>query len=294
MRIGFIGAGKVGFTLGKYILVKKETDKTRSAMKDVAISGYFSLHQESAVKAAEFTNTCCYDSLEDLIKSSDVIMITVPDGMIKQVWKNLLAFDLRGKLICHCSGAMTSDIFSGVAEAGAFAYSIHPMYAISSKTDSYQEMEKALFSIEGDKKYLARIKEFIISLGNECVIISSLDKVKYHGAAVMASNLVTGLFAMSGKLLMECGFSEVQTEKALKPLFYGNAKAVFENGAVESLTGPIERNDIETVVKHLAALTGDAKDAYTAVSKGTLEVAKKKHPDIDYTEICGILNGVKA
>lgn len=175
--------------------------------------------------------------------------------------------DIKDMLICHCSGAMASNIFSGVTEAGAFGYSIHPMYAISSKTESYKEMGQALFSVEGDDRYLTQIRDFIVFLGNECVIISDCDKVKYHSAAVMASNLVTGLYSMAGKLLMECGFTTEQTKMALEPLFLGNAKAISEKGAVESLTGPIERNDIDTVVRHMNALSGNEKSAYIALVK---------------------------
>ncbi|MGN0394076.1 MAG: Rossmann-like and DUF2520 domain-containing protein [Coprococcus sp.] len=291
MRIGFIGAGKVGFTLGKYILAKKEENSTLVSLKNVEVSGYYSRNKNSAVDAAEFTNTHCYNSLEQLIDASDVLMLTVPDSIIEQVWNELLTFDLKGKLICHCSGAMTSKIFSGVTEAGAFGYSIHPMYAISSKSESYKTLGEALFSVEGDEHYLIQIRDFIVSLGNECVIISGSDKVKYHSAAVMASNLVTGLYTMAGKLLMECGFDSEQSDKALMPLFSGNAKNLSEKGAVESLTGPIERNDTATVRKHIEVLTGNYRQAYIALSKGALDVAVKKHPDRDYEELRLLLNG---
>lgn len=290
MRIGFIGAGKVGFTLGKYIIANQQKENSPECLKEIEISGYYSLHKESAQEAAEWTDTHCYKSLKEITKSSDVLVLTVPDSMIKKVWEELHILDIKDMLICHCSGAMTSNIFSGVSEAGAFGYSIHPMYAISSKTESYKEMGQALFSVEGDDRYLTQIRDFITSMGNECVILSGCDKVKYHGAAVMASNLVTGLYSMAGKLLMECGFTAEQTEKALEPLFLGNAKAVSERGAVESLTGPIERNDIDTVVKHMNALSGNEKRAYIALSKGTLEVAEKKHPNMDYTELRRLLN----
>lgn len=290
MRIGFIGAGKVGVTLGRYIIANKQKENAPESLKEIEISGYFSLHEESAKEAAKWTDTRCYKSLKEITKSSNVLVLTVPDSIISKVWEELRVLDIKDMLICHCSGAMTSNIFSGVTEAGAFGYSIHPMYAISSKAESYKEMEQALFSVEGDDRYLTQIRDFIASMGNECVIISGCDKVKYHGAAVMASNLVTGLYFMAGKLLTECGFTAEQTEKALEPLFLGNAKAVSEKGAVESLTGPIERNDTDTVVKHMNALTGNEKLAYIALSRGTLEVAAKKHPDVDYTELRRLLN----
>lgn len=53
MRIGFIGAGKVGFTFGKYITTKMVVSKPEHIQLEV--SGYYSAHSESAADAAEFT-----------------------------------------------------------------------------------------------------------------------------------------------------------------------------------------------------------------------------------------------
>jgi len=75
MRAGFIGAGKVGFSLGKYL---KENG--------VEITGYFSKSPESAKSAADFTNTKLYKSIENILSDSDTLFITVPDGQISKVW----------------------------------------------------------------------------------------------------------------------------------------------------------------------------------------------------------------
>lgn len=290
MRIGFIGAGKVGFTFGKYITAKMVVSKPEHIHLEV--SGYYSAHSESAADAAEFTETVMYNSLEELCSNSEVIFLTVPDGQIGEVWRRLKDLDIRGKIICHASGAMTSDIFSGITEAGAFGYSIHPMYAISSKYESYKEVDNSFFTVEGDDRYADRICSVIETLGNRCVKISGKDKVKYHSAAVFASNLVTGLLATSQELLRQCGFSEEEAQMAIMPLFLGNAENAAAKGPADSLTGPVERCDIETVKKHMAVLSGDELQAYTAVSRCLVPVAQKKHPDRDYEDLIQILDGI--
>ena len=290
MRIGFIGAGKVGFTFGKYITTKMVVSKLEHIQLEV--SGYYSAHSESAADAAEFTETVMYNSLEELCSNSEVIFLTVPDGQIGEVWRRLKDLDIRGKIICHASGAMTSDIFSGITEAGAFGYSIHPMYAISSKYESYKEVDNSFFTVEGDDRYADRICSVIETLGNRCVKISGKDKVKYHSAAVFASNLVTGLLATSQELLRQCGFSEEEAQMAIMPLFLGNAENAAAKGPADSLTGPVERCDIETVKKHMAVLSGDELQAYTAVSRCLVPVAQKKHPDRDYEDLIQILDGI--
>lgn len=293
MRIGFIGAGKVGFTLGKYLEQNLKKEKIQKNLPEtVMVSGYYSRQVESAKEAAAFTNTAVFDDLKKIVCASDVLMLTVPDGRIEAVWDSIKAFDIKGKLICHCSGAMTSNIFSGVTEAGAFGYSIHPMYAISSKYESYKELDRAFFTVEGHDRYADVICDVIKAFGNECVRIDGTDKVRYHGAAVFASNLVTGLLAISQDLLMQCGFDENQAARAIRPLFLGNANAAADKGPVESLTGPVERCDTDTVLKHLRVLDGDVREAYIAVSKCLVSVAKKKHGDRDYGKLLEALNGI--
>lgn len=122
--------------------------------------------------------------------------------------------------------------------------------------------------------------------------IDGTDKVKYHGAAVFASNLVTGLLAVSQELLTQCGFSAEEAQRAIVPLFLGNAKAAADRGTVDSLTGPVERCDTETVRKHLNALSGDERSAYAAVSRCLVPVAERKHPDRDYSGLIRLLNGI--
>ena len=132
----------------------------------------------------------------------------------------------------------------------------------------------------------------INALGNDCVRIQGTDKVKYHAASVFASNLVTGLLAVSQDLLMQCGFTHEEAGRAIEPLFLGNARAAAAKGPVESLTGPIERCDTGTVQKHLAVLTGNELAAYKAVSRCLVNVASRKHPDKDYTDLIQVLDGI--
>lgn len=292
MRIGWIGAGKVGFTLGKYLLLRLEEQKKaqHTEFADISVSGYFSMHETSARHAAEFTDTRYYSRIEDLLSASDIVLLTVPDAAIERVWEQIRLFPIQGKLICHCSGAMTSQIFSGVTEAGAFGYSIHPMYAISSKTESYKEMQQAFFTVEGHPQWAEAIRNFIVSLGNPCVVISAENKVRYHCSAVFASNLVTGLFVCAEELLSDCGFDKNQTRTALAPLFLGNADRVASDGPEDSLTGPVERNDVATVKKHLHILADNERRLYQAASLEILRVARCKHPNRDYSEMERLLH----
>ena len=77
---------------------------------------------------------------------------------------------------------------------------------------------------------------------------------------------------------------------------------MFEVGLEDALTGPLERSDIETIKNHLSSLSDD-KDCkgldedslvriekiYRLLSLDLLEVAQKKHPDRNYSDIEDLL-----
>lgn len=274
IRTGFIGAGKVGFSLGKYFIEN-----------GVEVAGYASLSIESAREAAFFTGTKAYDDLEALVEDSDIIFLTVPDGLIEEVWGYIKVLPIAGKLICHCSGSLSSSVFSGIDECGAYAYSVHPLFAISDKKNSYKELHRALFTLEGVKEHIREMEQLIKNMGNRTQIIDAASKTKYHAAAVMTSNQVVALAQIGIELLLKCGFSEANAEAALGPLMLGNMENIVNEGPRKALTGPVERNDIGTINKHIECLTGRERKIYVELSKVLLEIAKDKHPEKDYEEM---------
>ncbi|MDU4884147.1 MAG: DUF2520 domain-containing protein [Clostridium celatum] len=274
IKFGFIGAGKVGFSLGKYL---KENN--------IDISGYYSKSQHSSKEAAIFTNTRQYNNLEDLIKNSDTIFITTPDNKIADVWNEIKRLPIKEKLICHCSGSISSEVFSNINNHGAYGYSIHPMFAISDKYNSYKNLSQAFITIEGHEKHIKYLKRLFLHLGNDVTVINKDNKILYHAASVTVSNLVLGLINNSINYLEECGFTQEMAIKALYPLIENNLRNVKERGAVNSLTGPIERGDLSTVINHLNVIPEEDKELYRLLSKNILKIAKVKNLNRDYKNL---------
>lgn len=272
-QIGIIGAGKVGVSLGKYF-----------CGHGLQVQGFYSRTRASAEFAAEFTGTKVFDTYGDMVKECDVLFLTVPDGQIAWVWQQLKTETLAGKIICHCSGSLSSDIFSDIDKCGAFGYSIHPLYAIHSKTASYRELPQVLFTIEGTLEHLEEMQKFFENLGNPVQVMDCKDKVRYHAAASMVSNQMIALYACSVDLLEQCGFERENAAQVLFGLAKGNLDAVGEKGLTDALTGPVERGDTATVEKHLEALsvTPEIYDVYRALTRKLLPIAKEKNPERDY------------
>ncbi len=276
MRIGFIGAGKVGFSLGKYF-----------AEHDLHVSGYYSRNLDSSKEAAVFTNSKYYECLKDIIKESDTLFLTVTDSAVSEVYSEILKYDLRGKIIAHCSGAMTSEVFSGISQRGALGCSVHPICAVNSKVTGYQDLSQAYFTIEGEEE--GKLFALLEQCGNKVEGLSAECKISYHCAAVFASNLVIALYEQAADMLKECGLSKEFSGKALMPLFFQNCMNIVKKGTEESLTGPIERGDEKTVKKHLSVLLEDKKILYGLLSKELLSIAQRKNPERNYDSLHNLL-----
>lgn len=280
MNIGFIGAGKVGFSLGMFF-----------TQGGISVTGYYSRHPGSAQEAAQLTGTKQYESLEALVRASDALFLTVPDGAISSVFADLRKFDLTGKQICHCSGAMTArEAFPGVEETGAGHYSIHPLFPISDPYAAWRELPGAFFCLEGHGPHLTWWGDTLGALGATVRIIPSQGKVAYHAACAIASNLMCALVQESVDLLAGCGFSQQEALTALAPLMRANLDHLIQKGPQKALTGPVERGDTATVAKHLTCLPDeDAQGLYRSASRRLVRLAEKKHPDVDYRPIKDLL-----
>ncbi|MGN0375911.1 MAG: Rossmann-like and DUF2520 domain-containing protein [Butyrivibrio sp.] len=267
MNIGFIGAGRVGCSLGGYFI-----------KHGFFISGYYSKSPESAEIAAGLTSGRAYESPEKVIKDSDVIFITVPDGAIESVWNSVKDLDFSHKTVCHCSGVMTSEIFGHVDGAGGGRCSFHPLTAVS---NTGQELTETFFTLEGNEKGMDTARTILRQCGNKYQEIDKDNKVRYHAAAVVASNLVVGLLDMALSLYGQCGLEDKTARDAVTSLVTGNVKAVMENGPAKALTGPVKRGDCETVNKHLQILKGDEHEIYRLLSLRLLEIAGLEGADYD-------------
>ncbi|WP_168356496.1 Rossmann-like and DUF2520 domain-containing protein [Petralouisia muris] len=296
MKIGIIGAGKVGTTLAKYV-------KDHGA----CVTGFYNRTESSGRESAEFTGTEYFTTLDSLMKVSDTLFITTTDKEIEKVWDCIAKKNVKGKVICHFSGSLSSDIFSNWEETGAYVCSVHPIYAFSNKFTAYQNLTGAAFAVEGHRTALTRMQELFRLLPNRIVEISTSEKVKYHAATSIASNHVVGLISMAVELMQEAEIPEASAYELLKPLVENNVKSIFEKetqegnasgteqtaeyrGCAQALTGPIERNDTETVRKHLKHLDRRQWElAYRAVGTAVTELAEKKHPERSYETMKKIL-----
>lgn len=279
MKIGFIGAGRVGCSIGKYLSVS-----------GIDIAGYYDISAEAADSAAAFTDSESFSKIEELVLHSSLLFLTTPDGRIQDTWETIRPLSIAQKIICHCSGALPSDAFTGIEKTGAAGCSFHPMLPFSDRFSSYEQLKHSFFTIEGQKDAVKTVSELFTGLGNTVCQIPGECKPKYHAAASILSNQVIAALDTGYRLLEECGFSREDARQATKELVVQNIENVLRHDCAQALTGPIERGDIQTVRKHLNCLNEEDQNLYQTLGLKLVQIAKMKNPSRDYTELQNMLN----
>ncbi len=264
----------MGCSIGKYLTVS-----------GIKIAGYYDISKEAADSAAAFTDSQSFMNTEDLIRQSSILFLTTPDSIIQSTWNEIRSLPITGKIICHCSGALPSDAFTGIEETGASGCSFHPMLPFSSRFSSYEQLSHSFFTIEGHDTAIKTVSDLFTGLGNTVCRIPGECKPKYHAAASILSNQVIAALDTGYHLLEECGFSRKDAIKATRELVLQNIENVLQHDCAQALTGPIERNDIQTVQKHLDCLDKTDCDMYRILGLKLLQIAKKKNPLQDYTQL---------
>ena len=79
-RVSFIGAGKVGCSLARYLAAGPV-----QGQKDVELAGFFSASAESARAAADFAGGRAFASAEEAAREAELVFVTTPDGRIAEI-----------------------------------------------------------------------------------------------------------------------------------------------------------------------------------------------------------------
>jgi predicted short-subunit dehydrogenase-like oxidoreductase (DUF2520 family) len=228
------------------------------------------------------------------VNNSNIIFICTQDSKIKTVVNKLAGekFNLRTKTIYHTSGAHSSDILLNLKKKGAYIGSFHPVQTFEQITKKDLRRFKDIYiAIEGDKRAIKEASTIILKLNAHQVVLSKRRRVLHHINCVIASNFLIGLlseiqkistslgFEKNNKKIPKNGFNKPGFFDIYKPLITQTMKNIERMGLENSLTGPIERNDLDTVMLHLNTLNSECKELlpfYILMSFETAKLGVKK------------------
>lgn len=267
MKLGIIGAGKVGISIG-YILQKK----------GIPLVGFSSTRKDALDVAKSF----CGDSLLyttdnfTLVKASDVIGITTQDRNVKLVAQSISqAFqNLHGKVFFHTSGSQSINSLLSLKERGAIVGSIHPLQTFPDVESAIRAMPETYIFVEGEDDALPVLRFLSERLGYRTILIESEKKVLYHLCAVFVCNLLCALLYAGSKLMEMVGTGL----EPFFPIIRSTLRNIEEKGPIFSLTGPVIRGDVNTILSHLENIKDKPQflDVYRALSLFALEIAEKR------------------
>lgn len=251
-RITIIGCGKVGKTFG-YLL---------SRVASVRIKNLIDISIDQSIATQKFIGYGSARSDYKELAGSDLFLITTEDKSIVSACDSLIKSDVlkAGDVIIHFSGSLDSCILLEAKKVGCFIGSIHPSSTFANPEISVKNFRGTFCCFEGENEAYSRLKPLIEDIGGMLLQIESKDKVMYHLASVFASNYLVVLFSTAKKLFIKAGFDNKIALELVKNLML---KAI-ENSVNEpietwkALTGPICRNDVEIIKKHISVMQNDS------------------------------------
>lgn len=183
--------------------------------------------------------------LKETVGKADYVLLLVPDKAITAVLKQYPF--LHEKQLIHCSGSMS---IPGVAGA-------HPLMTFADALYDIDTYQKLPFIVETGSDFARLFPD----LPNPHFVINVEDKNCYHAMCVMAGNFSQVLWqAVSSRF-------EQQFELPAETL-HPYLKQVTENFVLapeSALTGPLTRNDQQTINRNLDSLADDPlQDLYGA------------------------------
>lgn len=267
MKIGIIGAGKVGISIG-YVLKQK-------GMEITAVSDIFEASINTARTYLGDNVLYTTDNVE-VVEASDIIAVTTQDRIVKEVAIEITEKmeRLDGKLFFHTSGAHPATLLSPLETKGARLGALHPLQTFPDIDSSINVLPDTYIFIEGGEDSIDVLRKIGAALGSGVVRMEGEQKLLYHLCAVFVCNLLCALFYIGEDIMDKIGI-ELQP---FFPIIKATLKNIENKGPLMSLTGPIVRGDMETVLSHLEAMEGMElyKKVYKSLSLVALNMAKER------------------
>jgi predicted short-subunit dehydrogenase-like oxidoreductase (DUF2520 family) len=264
LRVGVIGAGRVGSVLGAAL--------SAAGHDVVAAAG---LSTASAERAARLLPGAPLVPADEVVAASDLVVLTVPDDTLPGLVAGLAGTGAwrTGQIAFHTSGAHGLDVLGPADRLGVLPLALHPVMTFSGAVEDVDRLPGAPFGVTSRPEHRPVAETLVLEMGGEPFFVAEADRRLYHAALVTGANHLVTLVAEAADLLRAAGVAD--PARVLTPLL----TAALDNGlrrGDRGLTGPVSRGDVGTVAEHLETLGERAPAsvaAYVAMAHRTTERA---------------------
>lgn len=203
------------------------------------------------------------ESLQSLGQNAERILVLINDDAIQNFLENNLDTFSKSKNIIHCSGMLSSPL----------AENAHPLMTFTDELYSLEKYESINFITEIGRK---TFNELFPELNNSCYAIESTEKTLYHAYCVLSGNFTTLMW----KIFFDYLKSHNIPSSAAFP--YLNAASQNLMKTSQPLSGPLIRNDSNTIFKHLEVLEDHPlRNLYISFLEAYDHMKKEKQDEIN-------------
>lgn len=259
--VAVLGTGRVGLTLARALVLSGTAVRLLGRSARAAGPGLPDVESEWG----------------NALGAVRLLLIAVPDDAIADVAQRVTSLGVVGDqhIVLHTSGLHGRSVLAPLTQSGASLGSLHPLQAFSSDVDGGELLRGIPAIVEGDPRAVNVARALAVSLGMGTVLeLPASGKVKYHAAAVVASNYLVVLAEMAERLAQEAGAGD-GAAALFHPIMERTLARIAAQGSAAALTGPIRRGDIGTVAAHLAVLHGNDRLTYIALGREALQLARR-------------------
>jgi predicted short-subunit dehydrogenase-like oxidoreductase (DUF2520 family) len=264
LRVGVVGAGRVGAVLGAALA---------DAGHDVVAAA--GLSAASAERAARLLPGVPLLPTDEVVRAADLVVLAVPDDTLPGLVAGLAGTGVwrPGQLTFHTSGAHGLAVLEPAERAGVLALALHPAMTFPGAPEDLDRLAGAPFGVTSRPEHRPVAETLVLEMGGEPFWVAEHDRRLYHAALVTGANHLVTLVAEAADLLRTAGV--VEPARVLGPLL----TAALDNGlrrGDRGLTGPVSRGDVGTVADHVGTLAERAPGsvgAYVALAERTTQRA---------------------
>jgi predicted short-subunit dehydrogenase-like oxidoreductase (DUF2520 family) len=245
-KITFIGSGNVATNLaqafdraGHQILQVISSNSDRSQKLAKRFGAYYGNSVASVDFNADYVILCVND------ESYFNVLEELPKGL--------------KSVVCHTSGPVSMEVIKSYAlNYGVF----YPLQSLR-KEKCIDFLEVPIF-IEGNSVDVTEdLMKLADTISNQTKEVSSLEREKYHLAAVFANNFTNLMYTLAHRYLED----ESLDFKNLIPIINETASRLSERDPASWQTGPAKRGDSIIMQKHIDMLEDqDLKEIYKQLS----------------------------
>ena len=264
LRVGIVGAGRVGAVLGAALRRAGHDVVAVSAVSDV-----------SRLRAEALLPGVPVRPVPEVIADADLVLLAVPDDVLPGLVAGLVDTGTihAGQFVAHPSGRYGIEVLAPVTRVGAIPLALHPVMTFTGTSVDLSRLADCPFGVTSADAVRPVAEALVVEMGGDPVWVPEDARALYHAAVVFGANYLMTVVLQSLDLLREAGIDE--PERLMAPLLSASLDNALRHGDT-ALTGPVARGDARTVGDHLARmrdLPPVIVDSYRALARLTADRA---------------------